>query len=274
MNKASMRHLARYVLSPVLFLTVALIAGIRFQAQTSGFQFIYPPLVSCIVGALATVLLIRCGLFRTTQPDSEDQGVLDGISRLVLISCAYLATVQVFNCVTPERGLLSVFFNIFYLLILLNDLFVVFNPKKLAGALATILGASFLLKYLLLSDLFAPASSWGKYLLQEFVKAGSLGALDQEPFAPATGYLALSAVGLYVVGLYLIAPIVSRTDAVLYKILTHRYALTHSERIQLLTTVAGFDTAAAPFDGHFRGADPQSDSTELTIKARASLPPA
>src|SRR5262249_22094946 len=241
MSKPAINYIKQHIVAPVLFLTVALTAGIRFQIGTNALQFIYPPLVSCIIGALAMVLLVRCGVVEVAGSHAENEGVLDSASRLVLAIAVYLATVQIFSTVTPERGLLSLFFNLFYLLILINDLFVVFNPRRLAGALAAILGVSFLLKYLLLADLFAPSSSWGKYIFQELVKAGSLGALDQEPFGPATGYLAFFSVALYVLGLYLIAPRVTRTEALLYRLLSHRSALSPSERIRLLSALVGSD---------------------------------
>jgi preprotein translocase subunit Sec61beta len=225
-------------------LTVALTAGIRVQIQTNAIEFIYPALAACVVGGLAMILLIRSGLVPFFEPEESNEGFLDRASRLVLGVAVYAATVQVFNMVTPERGLLNLVFSLFFLLILLNDLFFVFNPKRLAGALATILGASFLFKYVLLADLFAPTSSWGKYFFQELVRAGSLGVLSQEPFAPLTGYLAFFSLVLYVVALYLIAPRVIRNEAVLDKILAHRYTLTRSERLRLLSAVAGLELAS------------------------------
>ena len=133
-SNATTRHIVRYIVAPMAFLTVALTAGVRFQVGTNAFQFMYPPLVSCIVGVLAMVLLVRCGIVGSADANSGDGGILEGVSRLVLIGSIYVATVQVFSSVTPERGLLSFVFNLFYLLILINDLFVVFNPRRLAGA--------------------------------------------------------------------------------------------------------------------------------------------
>jgi len=252
--KPTIRYVVNYLLAPIVFLTVALAGGIRFQVGTNTFQFVYPPLVSCIVGALAIVLLMRCGIGRTAEslsqgagPDGEQSGVLENASRALLIIAVYFATVQVFSLVTPDSGLFFFFFNVFYLLILLNDLFVVFNPRRLAGALAVILGASFMLKYLVLAAIFSPASSWGNYILQELLKTGSLGALDQEPFAPATGYLAFFTVAFYVLGLFLIAPRSARSasgDALLYAIRANRYGVTTSEPVLLEVTVASRERAS------------------------------
>jgi hypothetical protein len=253
MRKATTRDLVEYLITPVLFLTVALTGGLRFQIQTDALQFIPPQLFSCIVGVLAMILLVRCGVVRMATPGGEGHGLIESASRLALITALYLATVQVFNTVTPERGVLNFVFNTFYLLILLHDLFVVFNPRRLAGALATILGTSFLLKYLLLADLFAPGDSWGKFVLQELMKAGSLGALDPQPFAAATGYLAFFTIGLYVLGLYLIAPQVSRSEAVLYKILTRRYQLGYFERARLLRALWAPEFGSEPVDAEIAG---------------------
>jgi hypothetical protein len=180
-------------------------------------------------------------LIPIVESERAEEGILDRVSGFALGLAVWVATVQIFSSVTPERGLLNVCFNIFYLLILLNDIAVAFSPRRLAGALLTMLGASFVLKYLVLTELFAPTSSWGKYVLQELMRAGSLGLLDQEPFAPLTGYLAFLSLALYFFALYLIAPRLTRDEALLYRILSHRHRLTESERIRLLSIIVGLE---------------------------------
>jgi hypothetical protein len=219
------------------------------------------------------ILLIRCGFVPSPESEGSDKSALDRASQFVLAAAVYIATLQVFNTVTPERGLLNLSFNLFYLLILLNDLFVVFNPKRLAGALVTMLGASFLLKYVLLAELFAPTSSWGKYIFQELMKAGSFGVLDQEPFAPLTGYLAFFSLSLYVLALYLIVPRVSRNDALLDEILAHRYTVSRSERIRLLSVLASLELAAEQGDGPYNRVA-LDQSAQQNQQVRGSLPPA
>jgi hypothetical protein len=156
----------------------------------------------------------------------------------VRLGAIYFATVQIFNAVTPERGLLNFCFNLFYFLIFWNNLFLVFNPVRLTRSLATILGASFALKYLVLADLFSPSESWAKYILQKLMQTASLGALEYEAYAPATGYLGFVSVLLYVLGLYMIAPRVDRAEELLYNIFIERYRLTPIERRRLLSAVA------------------------------------
>src|SRR5215469_12019445 len=203
----------RYIVAPFLFLTVALAGGIRFQVETHSLEFIPPQLISCILGLMAMVLLVRGGPIRLSEYYGDEEGLIGNASGLVRLAAIFLATVQVFNVVTPERGLMNFILNLFYFLILLNDLFIVVSPRRLAAALASVLGVSFVFKYVLLAQLLAPSQSWGKYILQELMKTASLGALDYQAFAPATGYLALFTLMLYVLGLYLIAPKFDAEDA-------------------------------------------------------------
>src|SRR5215831_8036286 len=241
MKKIAKRDVLRYVVMPLLFLTVALAGGIRFQAETGALEFVPPQLFSCILGLLAMVLLIRGGPIKISDYFGDEEGLIGNASGAVRLAAIFLATVQVFNVVTPERGLFNFVFNLFYFLILLNDIFMVFSPRRLAAALASVLGASFVLKYVILADLLAPSQSWGKYILQELMKTASLGALDYQAFAPATGYLALFTVVLYILGLYLLAPRIGLDEALAELAVISRFrvsGLTPTERRRMLTAVS------------------------------------
>ena len=242
MQKPEARDLFRYLVAPLLFLTVALAGGMRLAVGRNELRFLAPQLVACILAALVMILFVRGGLVDLSRYAGERLGVLDNVSGVLSLAAIYFATAQVFNSVTPEKGLLNFCFNLFYVLIFLNNLFVVFNPARLAKSLAVVLGASFALKYLILADLLAPSESWAKYMLQKLMQTASLGALDYEVFAPGTGYLAFAALALYILGLYLIAPRVDRTEELLYDLFVERYRLTAAERRRLLAAVA--ETAA------------------------------
>lgn len=243
MQKPDTRDVFRYVLLPLLFLTVALMGGVRFATGSNELRFLAPPLVTLILGAFAMMLFVRGGLIDVREQVGEQRGITDNISGAIFLLSFYAATAQVFNLVTPERGLLNFCFNLFYFLIFFNNLFVVFNPVRLAKSLSIVLGASFVLKYLVLADLFQPTESWAKYFLQKLMQTASLGALDYEVFAPATGYLAFGALVLYVFGLYLIAPRVDADEELLYDLFQERYRLTPLARRRLL---AALTTAVAP----------------------------
>ncbi|HXG66509.1 MAG TPA: hypothetical protein VNO70_15525 [Blastocatellia bacterium] len=238
MQKPATRDVFTYILVPLLFLTVALLGGVRFAVESNELRFFAPQLISVILGAFAMILFARGGLIHPGEMVGEHHGLLENASGVIRLAAVYFATVQVFNAVTPESGLLNFCFNLFYFLIFLNNLFVVFNPARLVKSLAVVLGASFILKYLILADVFAPSESWAKYMLQKLMQTASLGMLDYQAFAPATGYLAFATVALYILGLYLIAPRVDRAEEMLYRIFIERYRLTPAERRRLLAAVA------------------------------------
>ncbi|MEW6127176.1 MAG: hypothetical protein AB1757_09065 [Acidobacteriota bacterium] len=237
MQKPETKDVFNYLITPLLFLTVALAGGMRIAVEGNELRFLAPQLITLILAAFAMVLFIRGGLVNLRERVGERLGLTENLSGGIFLLSLYFATAQVFNLVTPERGLLNFCFNLFYFLIFFNNLFVVFNPPRLVKSLAVVLGASFLLKYLLLADWFAPSDSLGKAILQKLMQTASLGALDFETFASATGYLAFAALMLYIIGLYLIAPPVDQAEELLYRIFIERHKLSPGERRRLLQAV-------------------------------------
>lgn len=246
MRKPEPKDVLNYILVPLIFLTVALMGGVRFAAANNDLQFLAPQLISLILAAFVILLFTRGGLIQIADHLSDRFGFIENASGAVRLAAIYFATVQVFNLVTPERGLLNFCFNLFYFLIFWNNLFVVFNPLRLTKSLATVLGASFALKYLVLADLFSPSESWAKYILQKLMQTASLGSLEYDVFAPATGYLAFATLAIYLLGLYSIAPRVDRAEELLYQVFIERYKLSPRERRRLLAAVA--ETAARDAD--------------------------
>jgi hypothetical protein len=238
MQKPEPKDLFNYLIAPFLFLTVALAGGMRFAVGSNELRFLAPQLVAVILAAFVMILFVRGGLVELNKYAGEHLGVLENVSGVLRLAAIYFATVQIFNSVTPEKGLLNFCFNLFYFLIFFNNLFVVFNPVRLAKSLAIVFSASFALKYLILADLFAPSESWAKYMLQTLMQTATLGALDYEVFAPGTGYLAFAALALYIIGLYVIAPRVDRAEELLYDLFVERHRLTPVERRRLLAAVA------------------------------------
>jgi len=238
MKKPESRDVFKYVVVPLLFLTVALLGGLRFAEGPNEARFLAPQLVSLILAAFVTVLFVRGGLIELPEYVGERLGLIDNASGAARLAAIYFATTQIFNSVTPESGLLNFCFNLFYFLIFWNNLFVVFNPARLTKSLAAVLGTSFLLKYLVLADLFAPSESWAKYVLQKLTQTASLGTLSVEAYEPSTGYVAFATLALYLLGLYLIAPRVDKSEELLYDIFIERYRLTPRERRRLLAALA------------------------------------
>ena len=238
LQKPATKDVLKFILIPLLFLTVAMLGGMRFAAESEELRFLKPQLIALILGAFVMILFVRGGVIETSQHIGERLGLTDNLSGIIFLASLYFATAQIFNLVTPERGLFNFCFNLFYFLIFLNNLFLVFNPVRLAKSLSIVLGISFLLKYLVLADLFAPSESWAKYIFQKLIQTATLGALEFDAFAPATGYLAFLALALYLLGIWLIAPRANRDEEILYKILLERHLFKPIERRRLLAALA------------------------------------
>jgi hypothetical protein len=237
-QKPETKDVFRYLLAPLIFLTVAFLGGMRFEVESGQLRFIAPQLMALVLAACAFVLFLRGGLIEISERLGERFGLLENLAGAVFLASLYFATAQVFNLVTPERGLLNFCFTLFYLFVFLNNLFVVFNPQRLVKSLASLFALSFALKYLILADLFAPSESWSKYVLQKLLQGASLGTLDFEVFAPATGYLAFAGLILYIIGLVMIAPRVEPSEELLYRVFLNRAKLRPAERKNIIAAIA------------------------------------
>src|SRR5262249_4117933 len=78
---------------------------------------------------------------------------------------------------------------------------------------------------------------------------------------------------LYGLGLSLIAPRVTGGEALLYKLLSHRSALTSSERISILNALAGLDGRSEPLDVEACELTALPQPAQGDSPPRRSLPP-
>jgi hypothetical protein len=95
---------------------------------------------------------------------------------------------------------------VFLLILLLNTAAASPDRIRLLRSLAVTFGALFLLKFVVLRELSAPGTSGLKRVLQTLLEGITLGALLQPPSHPATGYLALLSLVLFLVALFLLPP--------------------------------------------------------------------
>ncbi len=200
------RALVRFVLLPLMFLTVALLGGLRVSLPEHAFVFIAPPLIALVLAVLLMLLFWRGHVVRFEKWIANDQPVLVNISHALTIFALFFASAQAFNSVLPERGLLHWLFSFFFLWTLWNNQFSSFDARRLLRSLAALFGTAFVLKHLLLSSLYAPEGGWLKRLAVALLEGASLTTLDAPAFAPATGYISFFTLALFVIGLLLLAP--------------------------------------------------------------------
>ncbi|MDQ4123859.1 MAG: hypothetical protein M3209_20665, partial [Acidobacteriota bacterium] len=197
------RNLAvwRFLLLPLVFLTVALLGGLRVGAERQNFIFIPPPLVCLILASLLMLLFLRGRLIFFGNWISHDFPLLTNAANGITLLTLFFASAQALNSALPESGFLFWLFSFFFLWTLWNNLFSEFDAKRLLRSLAVLFGTAFLLKHLILAAFAAPEES-GWYKLINYIFEGIPRAVLGIPnFAPATGYISFFALALYVLGL-------------------------------------------------------------------------
>lgn len=193
-----------FFLLPLLFLTVALLGGLRISTEDHAFIFVAPPLVTLVLAVLLMLLFIRGRLVEFNRWVASDRPPLTNISHVWMLLTLFFASAQAFNSVLPERGLLHWLFSFFFLWTLWNNQFSSFDARRLLRSLTVLFGTAFVLKHMLLASLYSPDGGWLKKVTGVLLQGASLGTLDVPAFAPATGYISFFTLALYVTGLLLL----------------------------------------------------------------------
>jgi hypothetical protein len=205
-DRSRNRALVRFILLPMIFLTVALLGGLRIDVDTHAFVFVPPPLITLILSVLLMILFVRGHAIELRQWVGSDQPTITNVSHVLTLLTLYFASAQALNSVLPERGMLFWLFSFFFLWTLWNNQFSSFDARRLLRSLAVLFGTAFFLKHMFLASLFSPEGGWAKKLAGFLLEVGTFGTLDFQVFAPATGYISFFTLALYVGGLILLTP--------------------------------------------------------------------
>jgi hypothetical protein len=204
-NRARNQALVSYWVLPFIFLTVALLGGLRVSAEDHAFIFFPPPLITLILAVLLMLLFVRGGLIELRLWIAGNASPLTNVSHVWILLTLFFASAQAFNSVLPERGLLLWLFSFFFLWTLWNNQFSSFDARRLLRSLVVLFGTAFVLKHLLLASLFTPDGGWLKRVTGALAQGVSVGTLDAPMLAPATGYISFFTLGLYIAGLLLMS---------------------------------------------------------------------
>ncbi len=196
-----------YLFLPFIFLTVALIGGLRVGAVSSDFLFLKPALVCLIFATALLILFFRANLIRLDGWFSENFSTLKNVANAGVLLTLFAASAQVFNSLLPESGLPFWVIAFCFFWTLWNNLFAEFDTKKLLKSLGAMFGLAFVVKYLLLANLTAPANeSWWQGIFQNPAQEAFTWLLDLPRFSPATGYIQFFTLVFYLIGLFLLRP--------------------------------------------------------------------
>ena len=195
----------RYLLLPFLFLTVALLGGLRIDGADRSFIFLKPSLLCLILAVIMLTLFFRSGLIRLNGWFGEDMKMLKNASNAAVLLTLFAATSQLFNSLLPEQGITFWIVAFCFFWTLWNNLFADFDTKKLLRSLGALFGLAFVTKYLVLANLTAPAGrSWFEALTENPGQEAVTLLLDLPRFSASTGYIQFFAAALYLFGLFLL----------------------------------------------------------------------
>jgi hypothetical protein len=189
------------IVLPVLFLTVALMAGAEPGARVA---LLPPSLFSLVLAVMLIAALIRGGAVVPARLLHGSRAILANANGAIVLAALFAASAQVLAMVTPRSGLPLFFVDVFLFVLLLNTLVTQPERVRLLRSLAVTLGSALLLKFVVLSALSGPSSTRTSRVLVALFDAATFGSITQEPQTPAAGYLAFFAILLYLIGITLL----------------------------------------------------------------------
>ena len=206
----------------------------RLSGIDSSFVFLKPPLFFLVFSSVMLVLFFLAGLIRMDGWFAEDFSILKNLTNGAVIATLFAATTQLFNSLIPEQGLPYWIVGFCFFWTLWNNLFADFDTKKLLRSLGGLFGLAFVVKYLVLFNLAAPAGrTWFERLTENPGQEAFAWLLDLPRFAPGTGYIQFFTLALYLLGLFLL-PASTRASDNTYEV----YAAAIADRALRVTIAA------------------------------------
>lgn len=212
-QKPKTKAQVQYIFLPFLFLTVALLGGLRLNAADDAFVFLRPALICLVFATILLVLFFRARLIHLDGWFSEDYTTLKNVAHATVLLTLFAASAQIFNSLLPERGLPFWIVAFCFFWTLWNNLFADFDVKKLLQSLGGLFGLAFVVKYLVLANLAAPTNAnWWQRIIENPAQETFSWLLDLPRFAAGTGYIQFFAVIFYLLGLFLLSPNAGRVE--------------------------------------------------------------
>ncbi len=183
---------------PLLFLTIALLGGVRVADRVS---LLPPSLFSLVLALLLMGVLVKSGVLAPDRLMNAARSSIANVNGLVVLVTLFFASAQAFNLATPESGLPHLLSCVFLLTLLLNTLAAGADRVRTLRSLLVIFGAAFFLKFIVLAALSDQTGGSLKRVLLVLLEGATLGTLTQDVVHPATGYLAFFTLAMFLMGL-------------------------------------------------------------------------
>jgi hypothetical protein len=196
-----MTPLREAILLPCTLLTVALLGGLRVAGNI---RLDAPSIVALMLAIALVGTLARAGALAPERLVNAHRSTVENMNGAVVLVTLFAASAQIFNLLTPERGLLFALFTIYFTIQILTALAGVTGRASLLRSLAVLFTAAFVLRFVVLENLYAPDGRVLKRVLTTVLEGVSLGGIEYAPNAPITGYVAFLTLVLYMIGLILL----------------------------------------------------------------------
>jgi hypothetical protein len=189
------------IVLPCTFITVALLGGLRIAGTV---RLVPPSVVALMLGIALLGTLARAGVLAPYRLMNAQRSGLENICGLAVLVSLFAASAQMFNLLTPERGLLFALFSLYFALQLMTALAGVTGRASLLRSLTVLFAAAFVLRFVVLESMYAPDGGTLKRVMTTLMQGVSLGSIEYEPNAPVTGYAGFVTLVLYLIGLMLL----------------------------------------------------------------------
>ena len=188
-------------LLPGIFLTVALLGGLRV---TNAVRLVPPTLTGLVLAVIAISTVVRSRIVDPSALLHAERRPLENLSGAVVLLALLAASAQVMNLIVPERGLLHLVFAVFLFVQLLSLSAARIDRRGMLRSLFVLLGAAFVLRFIILESLYSTDSGTLKRVLTALMAGVTLGGIEYQPHAAITGYVAFVTLALYLTGLVLL----------------------------------------------------------------------
>ena len=192
-----MTALREAIYLPLLFLTVALLGGVRPGAAI---VLVPPSLFALILAVMLIGVLVQSGALAPVRLMGATRPGLANVNGFVVLATLFVAAAQIFSLLTPGAGVPRILFSVYFFVLMLNTLAAGPDRVRVLRSLAVTFGAAFILKFIVLDALSDPASGRLTRLLQILLEGVTLGTVTQEVQHPAAGYLAFFTIAVFLVG--------------------------------------------------------------------------
>lgn len=194
-----------YLFVPLLFLLVIFIGGVRLAPSDGSILFLPPEIIALVLSALTLMMAFRSGAFTFSAWFDPEYPYSKKAANAGILVVLFLATSQVYNSLTPEKGLMHWAFVFCFFWAIVSWMLADMPAGRVIAGLALLFSMAFVAKYVVLAGLASPADkTWIERVWDDPAREAASLVFGKQQFAPATGYIQFLNLALYFWALWLL----------------------------------------------------------------------